>query len=75
MPSFDIVSEVDLQEARNAVDNASREVESRFDFRNVEASFELNDASKTIKVLSESDFQVNQLLDILRAKLLKRGIE
>ncbi|HFO8979046.1 TPA: nucleotide binding protein YajQ [Escherichia coli] len=74
MPSFDIVSEVDLQEARNAVDNASREVESRFDFRNVEASFELNDASKTIKVLSESDFQVNQLLDILRAKLLKRGI-
>ena len=45
MPSFDIVSEVDLQEARNAVDNASREVESRFDFRNVEASFELNDAS------------------------------
>lgn len=50
-------------------------MESRFDFRNVEASFELNDASKTIKVLSESDFQVNQLLDILRAKLLKRGIE
>ena len=75
MPSFDIVSGADLQEARNAVDNASREVESRFDFRNVEASFELNDASKTIKVLSESDFQVNQLLDILRAKLLKRGIE
>lgn len=75
MPSFDIVSVVDLQEARNAVDNASREVESRFDFRGVEATFELNDANKTIKVLSESDFQVNQLLDILRAKLLKRGIE
>jgi len=75
MPSFDIVSEVDLQEVRNGVDNASREVESRFDFRGVEATFELNDANKTIKVLSESDFQVNQLLDILRAKLLKRGIE
>ncbi|HHT1907469.1 TPA: YajQ family cyclic di-GMP-binding protein [Citrobacter freundii] len=75
MPSFDIVSEVDLQEARNAVDNASREVESRFDFRGVEATFELNESNKTIKVLSESDFQVNQLLDILRAKLLKRGIE
>ena len=71
MPSFDIVSEVDLQEARNAVDNASREVESRFDFRGVEATFELNEANKTIKVLSESDFQVNQLLDILRAKLEK----
>ena len=75
MPSFDIVSEVDLQEARNGVDNAAREVESRFDFRGVEAKIELNDANKTIKVLSESDFQVNQLLDILRAKLLKRGIE
>ena len=75
MPSFDIVSEVDLQEARNGVDNAIREVESRFDFRGVEATIELNDANKTIKVLSESDFQVNQLLDILRAKLRKRGIE
>lgn len=75
MPSFDIVSEVDLQEARNGVENAVREVESRFDFRGVEATIELNDANKTIKVLSESDFQVNQLLDILRAKLLKRGIE
>ncbi len=50
-------------------------MESRFDFRNVEAFLRLNDASKTIKVLSESDFEVNQLLDILRAKLLKRGIE
>ena len=75
MPSFDIVSEVDLQEARNGVENAVREGESRFDFRGVEATIELNDANKTIKVLSESDFQVNQLLDILRAKLLKRGIE
>ena len=75
MPSFDIVSEVDIQEVRNGVENATREVESRFDFRGVEASFELNDANKTIKVLSESDFQVNQLIDLLRAKLLKRGIE
>ncbi len=57
MPSFDIVSEVDLQEARNGVDNAVREVESRFDFRGVEATIELNDANKTIKVLSESDFE------------------
>ncbi|WP_330983102.1 MULTISPECIES: YajQ family cyclic di-GMP-binding protein [Enterobacterales] len=75
MPSFDIVSEVDLQEAKNAVENAAREVESRFDFRGVEATIELNEKNETIKVLSESDFQVNQLLDILRARLLKRGIE
>ena len=75
MPSFDIVSEVDLQEARNEVDNASLEVESRLDFLGVEETFDINESNKTIKVLSESDFQVNQLLDILRAKLLKRGIE
>ena len=64
MPSFDIVSEVDIQEVRNGVENATREVESRFDFRGVEASFELNDANKTSKVLSESDFQVNQLATV-----------
>ncbi|EKK3976462.1 YajQ family cyclic di-GMP-binding protein [Cronobacter sakazakii] len=75
MPSFDIVSEVDMREVQNAVENATRELETRFDFRNVTASFELNEKNQTIKVTSESDFQVNQLLDILRTKLLKRGIE
>lgn len=75
MPSFDIVSEIDLQEVRNAVENASRELASRWDFRHVEASFEFNDKSETIQVASGSDFQVNQLLDILRDKLIKRGIE
>lgn len=75
MPSFDIVSEVDMREVQNAVENATRELETRFDFRNATASFELNEKNQTIKVTSESDFQVNQLLDILRAKLLKRGIE
>ncbi|ALB61906.1 nucleotide-binding protein [Cronobacter condimenti 1330] len=75
MPSFDIVSEVDMREVQNAVENATRELETRFDFRNVTASFELNEKNQSIKVVSESDFQVNQLLDILRAKLLKRGIE
>ncbi|MCT4701766.1 YajQ family cyclic di-GMP-binding protein [Enterobacteriaceae bacterium H20N1] len=75
MPSFDIVSEIDIQEVRNAIENAEREVATRFDFRNVPATFELNEKNQSIKVASESDFQVNQLLDILRAKLLKRGIE
>ncbi len=75
MPSFDIVSEIDLQEVRNGLENAERELETRFDFRGVTAKFELNEKEKSIKVTSESDFQVNQLLDILRAKLLKRGIE
>ena len=75
MPSFDIVSEIDMQEVRNAVENASRELTNRWDFRNVPASFELNEKNESIKVASESDFQVNQLIDILREKLSKRGIE
>ncbi|MBS0848729.1 YajQ family cyclic di-GMP-binding protein [Citrobacter sp. JGM124] len=75
MPSFDIVSEIDMSEVRNAVENAERELATRFDFRNVPAEFALNEKDQVIKVSSESDFQVNQLLDILRAKLLKRGIE
>lgn len=75
MPSFDIVSELDLQEVRNGVENATREVANRFDFRGVEASLEFNEKNKSIKITSQSDFQVKQLVDILRDKLLKRGIE
>lgn len=75
MPSFDIVSEVEMQEVRNAVENANRELSTRFDFRNVSASFELNEKNETIKITSESDFQVKQLVEILREKMLKRGIE
>ncbi|PKH21337.1 YajQ family cyclic di-GMP-binding protein [Enterobacterales bacterium CwR94] len=75
MPSFDIVSEIDMQEVRNAVENANRELSTRFDFRGVTAEFELSEKNESIKVISESDFQVKQLVDILREKLLKRGIE
>ncbi|SPP32347.1 hypothetical protein ARAF_2390 [Arsenophonus endosymbiont of Aleurodicus floccissimus] len=75
MPSFDIVSEIDMHEVSNAVENAQRELASRWDFRNVEASFELNEKNESIKVTSMSDFQVNQLVDILREKLAKRGID
>lgn len=58
MPSFDIVSEIDMQEVRNAVENASHDLSTRWDFRNVPASFELNEKNKSIKVASGSDFQV-----------------
>ncbi|NIG87516.1 YajQ family cyclic di-GMP-binding protein [Serratia symbiotica] len=75
MPSFDILSEIDVQEVRNAVENASRDLSTRWDFRNVPASFELNEKNESIKVASGSDFQVQQLLDILREKLSKRSIE
>lgn len=75
MPSFDIVSEIDIQEVRNAVENAARELSTRWDFRHVVASFELNEKDETINVSSVSDFQVKQLVDILCEKLVKRGIE
>ena len=73
MPTFDIVSEVDKHELTNAVDQANREVDNRFDFRGTDASVEQSD--KLLTLNANSDFQLDQLLDILRMKLIKRKIE
>lgn len=73
MPSFDIVSEIDLQEVRNAVDQANRETSTRFDFKGVKASFELVDGK--ILMAAEQEFQLNQMMDILRQKLVKRSVD
>ncbi len=73
MPSFDIISEVDTVELKNSVENAARELETRFDFRGVDASIELE--KETVKLTTESDFQINQLADILRSNLAKRGVD
>ncbi len=73
MPSFDIVSEVDTVELRNTVDNSIRELATRFDFRNVEANFELKD--ETVKLSAPEDFQLTQMMDILRNNLAKRGVD
>jgi cyclic-di-GMP-binding protein len=73
MPSFDIVSEVDVAELKNAVDNANRELKTRFDFRGVEASFTFEKG--IAKLCSEHDKQLRQLLDILRIHVVKRGID
>jgi uncharacterized protein YajQ (UPF0234 family) len=73
MPAFDIVSEVDQHELTNAVDQANRELTSRFDFRGSDAKVE--QSSKVLTLFAESDFQLDQLLDILRLKLVKRKIE
>ena len=73
MPSFDVVSEVDLQEVRNAVDQANREIGTRFDFKGVQAGFELSD--QTILLTAEQEFQLHQMLDILRQKLVKRKVD
>lgn len=72
MPSFDIVSEINEVELKNAVDNAVREVGTRFDFRGVEATIELKDLTVTLR--SESDFQVRQLEDLFRNHCTKRNV-
>jgi len=73
MPSFDIVSELDLHEVANAIDQANREVGTRFDFKGSDAKYELNEAVVTL--VAKADFQLKQMLDILRLKLSKRGID
>lgn len=75
MPSFDIVSEITLHEVRNAVENAQRVLSSRYDFRGVEASIELNEKNETITLTTESDFQLEQLLDMLIGACVKRDIQ
>jgi uncharacterized protein YajQ (UPF0234 family) len=72
MPSFDVVSEVNLHEALNAVDQANREVSTRFDFKGTDARFELVDDKITLH--AQNEFQLKQMLTILETKLVKRGI-
>ena len=73
MPSFDVVSEVDFHEVTNAVDQANRELKTRFDFRGVDAKFELKE--DVVRVTAEADIQLDQMIVILRAKLVKRSID
>ena len=73
MPSMDVVSEINLEEVRNACENASRELSTRFDFRGVEASIEWKKPNITVK--AEGDFQAKQLVDMVRTQLTKRKID
>jgi uncharacterized protein YajQ (UPF0234 family) len=73
MPSFDIVSELNAHEVANAIDQANREVGTRFDFKGTDARFELKDLVVTLN--AKSEFQLKQMLDILMLKLSKRGID
>lgn len=73
MPSFDIVSEVDLHELDNAIDQANRELGTRFDFKGTDAKYQLEES--TVTLLAPSEFQTQQMLDILRSKLSKRDID
>jgi hypothetical protein len=73
MPSFDVVSEIDKHELANAVDQANREVQTRFDFKDTGARFELADF--LVSLQAPSDFQLQQMRDILTQKLARRGVD
>ena len=73
MPSFDVVSEIDTHELTNAVDQAVRELTQRFDFKGTDATFELDETTVTMK--APADFQLKQMLEILKLRIAKRGID
>ena len=73
MPSFDVVSEVDIHQLTNAVDQAARIIANRFDFKGVEASFEREE--RRVVITAEAEFQVTQMQDMLRGALVKCDID
>ena len=73
MPSFDIVSEVDQVELRNAVDQANKEITNRFDFKGSDARVEQGD--KLLTLYADDDFKLDQVFDVLTAELAKRGVD
>ncbi len=75
MPSFDAVIDPNLVELRNAVEQSSREIGTRFDFKGSSARIELAEKAKEITLFADSDFQVAQVSEILLAKLAKRGVD
>src|SRR6185436_2252161 len=75
MPSFDIVSEVNHVEIRNAVDQANKEITNRFDFKVSDARVELNDKEKSLTVYADDEFKLRQVRDVLTGKPAKRGVD
>ena len=73
MPSFDVVSEIDKHEFANAVDQANREIGNRFDFKGTDSRIERGERGLTL--LAPAKFQIQQIGDILRTRLSKRGID
>jgi len=73
MPSFDIISEFDKHELTNAIDQANKEVTTRFDFKGTDSKFELNDDK--LAMISGSTFQLDQMFSVLCSKLTRRGID
>ena len=74
MPSFDVVSEIDMQEVRNAVDQAAREAATRYDFKGTDSSIELKEKEKEIELRSVSEDRINAVRQVLEEKFVKRKI-
>jgi uncharacterized protein YajQ (UPF0234 family) len=72
--SFDIVSDVDLQEVDNAVNQARKEIAQRYDFKGSKSAIDLNVKEKMITLLSDDDFKIRSVLDVLQSKLIKRNV-
>lgn len=72
--SFDVVSQVDLQEVKNAVEHTIKEVRQRFDFKGSKTELTLNEKEKQLTIVSDDDYKLNAVLDILKAKCVKRGV-
>jgi uncharacterized protein YajQ (UPF0234 family) len=75
MPSFDIVSEINHVEIRNAVDQANKEITNRFDFKGSDARVEVNEKEKTLTIFADDEFKLRQVRDVLTGKLAKRGVD
>lgn len=75
MPTFDIASEVNQPEVRNAVDQCNKEVTNRFDFKGSDARVEIKDKEKELVVYADDDFKLSQVMDVLTGRLAKRGID
>ena len=75
MPTFDIASEVNQVEVRNAVDQCNKEVTNRFDFKGSDARVEIKDKEKELIVYADDDFKLSQVQDVLTGRLAKRGID
>jgi len=75
MPSFDVQSEIDIHELTNAVDQANRELQQRFDFKDTGAVYELKAKEFTVQMKAEVEFQLKQMLEILKLRVSKRGID
>lgn len=73
MPSFDTVCEADMVKVKNGVDNSAKEIATRFDFKGTSAAIEIKD--KEITIIGDADFQLEQILDVLRNKLTKQGVD